>query len=279
MSLDATARPSLTTSGTYTLRLRPAKLFLFLRLRVEQATRELGLVALRRESNDTRQRLERLGAELVALGEPHEDEQAESDPYARHHAEITKRFSPPDEETLPERPAVNALLRAVWDISTLSPEQVLMLVDRLRFESAVDPERAAPLPPPQTPEEIRDSWSSKLRKQLGPNEPDLSAKFLYLARPTDEEVVAALATAYARAREIADQSARAIGRHLGELKSLITNIDATHHRAARFLESQCSAALLTASDYVPQPNDIVSDNSRAVEFAVSVTATHDITGP
>jgi Protein of unknown function (DUF541) len=268
-------RSTVSTSATATVRLRPALLLMLVRVRAAAATLELGLADVKQRCADAARRLTRLGAARVEAGEPHEDDRADPDPLARLRAAATPRPRAADAR-LPERPGVNITLTATWDIAALSAEAVLVLVDRLRFDAAADadpPDPPAEPPPWPGPEE---QLRSLLAQVTEPPPPDRSPKFLYVARPGDEQLARAMAEAYGVARRMAERLAHAAGRRLGELSSLNSSAYGGDSRADRLMERQRCAALLGASSYDLREGEVVSEDSRAVEVTVSVHATHHL---
>ena len=213
-------RSTVSTNATATVRLRPALLLMLVRVRAAAATLELGLADVKQRCADAARRLTRLGAARVEAGEPHEDDRADQDPMARLRAAATPRRPRPADAPLPERPGVNITLTATWDIAALSAEEVLMLVDQLRFDAAADadpPDPPAYPPPWSEPEEQLRSLMAQVTE---PPPTDRSPKFLYVARPSDEQLARATAEAYGVARRMAERLAHAAGRRLGELASL-----------------------------------------------------------
>jgi hypothetical protein len=103
---------------------------------------------------------------------------------------------------------------------------------------------------------------------------DRSPKFLYVARPSDEQLVRATEEAYRVARHQAERLAHAAGRRLGELSSLNSLDYGGDNRADRLMARQRCAALLGASSYDLREGEVVSEDSRVVEVTISVHATH-----
>ena len=126
------------------VRLRPALLLMLVRVRAAEATLELGLAEVKRRCADASRRLTRLGAARVEAGEPHEDDRAETDQMARMRAAAVQRLPRPAHAPLPERRGVNVTLTGTWDIAALSAEEVLLLVDQLRFDAAADADADPP---------------------------------------------------------------------------------------------------------------------------------------
>jgi hypothetical protein len=269
-------RTTVSTNATATVRLRPALLLMLVRVRAAEATLELGLADLKQRCADTVRRLTRLGATRVETGEPHEDYLADPDPMARMRAAATPRRRRPADAPLPERRGVNVTLTASWEIAGLSAEAVLVLVDQLRFDAAADadpPEPPAELPPWAGPEEQLRTIMAQVTE---PPPDDRSPKFLYVARPNDEQLARATAEAYAVARRTAERLAHAAGRRLGELASLNSWAVGADGRADQVMERQRCAALLAASAYDPREGEVVSEDPRAVGVTVSVHATHHL---
>jgi hypothetical protein len=247
---------------------------MLVRLRAAAATLELGLAEVKQRCAGAARRLTRLGAARVEAGEPHEDDRADPDPMARMRAAARPRLPRPADAPLPERPGVNVTLTATWDIAALSAEEVLALTDQLRFDAATDadpPEQSAEPPPWSGPEE---QLRSLMAQMTAPPPPDRSPKFLFVTRPSDEQLTRAATEAYGIARRLAERLALAAGRRLGELSSLNYSAHGGDNRPDRLLERQRCAALLGASSYDPREGEAVSEDSRAVEVTVTVHATH-----
>jgi len=269
-------RKSVSTSGTATVRLRPALLLMLLRVRAAEATLDLGLAEVKQRCADAVRRLTRLGAARVEAGEPHEDDRAEPDPMARMRAAALQRLRRPAEAPLPERRGVNVLLTATWDIAGRPAEEVLLLIDQLRFDAATDGDPPAPPadPPPWSgPEE---QLRAMLAQAATPPPEDRSPKFLYVARPGDEQLARALEEAYGSARRAAERLAHAAGHRLGELSSLNSAPGVRDGRPDQLLERQRCAALLAASSHEPREGEVVSEDLRALEVTISVHATYHL---
>jgi hypothetical protein len=268
-------RTTVSTTATATVRLRPVLLLMLVRVRAAAATLELGLGDVKQRCTDVVRRLTRLGATRVEAGEPHEDDRANPDPAARIQAAALPRRHRPADAPLPERRGVNVLLTAIWDIAGRSAEEVLVLVDQLRFDAADADPPAPPAEPPawSGPEEQMRAIMAQMT-ELPPE--DLSPKFLYLARPTEEQLVRAAGEAYGVARRQAEHLAHAAGRRLGELSSLNSSAYGGDSRPDRLMERQRCAALLGASSYDLREGEVVSADSRAVEVTITVHATHHL---
>ncbi len=273
-----TTHPRMTVSAfaSANVRLRPALLIMLRRVRSAEATLEQGLADVKQRCADVGQRLTRLGATRVEAGEPHEDDLANPDPMVRIQAAALTRRHRPAEAPLPKRHGVNVTLTATWDIAERSAEDVLLLVDQLRFDAAADadpPERSAELPRWSEPEEQMRGLMAQVTE---PPPEDRSPNFLYIARPTEEQLATATTKAYGLARQRAERLATASGRRLGELTVLIFGHAGLRSRADRLMEQQRCMALLGASAYDLQEEEVVSIDSRAVEVAVSAHVTHSL---
>jgi hypothetical protein len=171
---------------------------------------------------------------------------------------------------------VNIMLTAMWDIAALSAEEVLVLVDQLRFDAAADTD---PPVPPATP----PRWSGPeeqiqaiLAQATEPPPADRSPKFLYVTRPSSEQLATAMAEAYEAARRIAERLAHAAGRRLDALSMLSVRTGGAETRPDRLVERQRCAALLAASSYELCEEENVSEDARAVNVTISVHATHHL---
>src|SRR5262249_23302692 len=157
--------------------------------------------------------LTRLGATRVEAGEPHEDDRANPDPMARVQAAARPRLRRLADAPLPERRGVNVTLTATWDVAGRAAEEVLLLVDQLRGVAAA----GAAAPP--GPVAGRPSWAgpeelvrSIMAQAAEPPPDDRSPRFLYVARPTDEQLARATEEAYGVAGGMARRLAHAAGR-------------------------------------------------------------------
>jgi Protein of unknown function (DUF541) len=275
MTDNTHSRTTVSTNATVSVRQRPALLLMLVRVRAAEATLELGLADVKQRCADAVRRLTRLGAKRVDAGEAHSDDHANPDPMAKMRAAAMPRLGRPAAAPPAERRGVNVALTATWDIAGLSVEEVLLLVDRLRFDADanVDPtdgtHPSADLPPWAGPEE---QLRTIMAQVTDPPE-DRSPKFLYVARPSDEHMARAAAEAYAAARRAAERLAHAAGRRLGELTSLSSGADV---RADRLMERQRCAALLAASSYDLREGEVVSEDPRTAEVTLSVHATHHL---
>jgi hypothetical protein len=271
---DATPpRVTVSGSGTVTVRQRPALLLMKLRLRAAEATLELGLAKLKQLREGAAVWLKRLGAERVEFGEPHFAETAEKDPMAAAQAAATKRFrKPPAGDRKRE---VCLVVTALWPIAALSPDDVLLLVDRLRFESTDDTgpaEAAEELPSWASPEEQVREMMSRLQ-QPPPDDP--SPQFLFVARLDPERAEAAGAEAYALACRNAQRLARVAGQRVGRLSSVRFDPHTQHTvRTDKMMDRQRCAAILSGCAYDPTDDELVSDDPRPAEFRVGVSVTY-----
>ncbi|HEX5271432.1 MAG TPA: hypothetical protein VFW33_13130 [Gemmataceae bacterium] len=184
---------------------------MLVRVRAAAATLDLGLADVKQRGADAARRLTRLGAARVEAGEPHEDDRADPDPMARMRASAMLRRPRPADAPLPERPGVNIALTAAWDIAALSAEEVLALIDQLRFDAATaadPPENSAE---PTTWSGPEEQMRSLVAQMTEPPPADRSPKFLFVTRPSDEQLARAATEAYGIARRLAERLAHAAG--------------------------------------------------------------------
>lgn len=280
MADAATPRRTVSTQGTVTVRQRPAVLLMKVRLRATEPTLELGLTRLKAQGEAARQWLSRLGAERVACGEPHFDEQIDKDPLTKARAATAKaigRHLPGAAAAGDGKRGVNVVVTAQWPIAALSAEQTLVLVDRLRFEAAADSgtAEAAEEPPAwATPQEQMQALMAQMQQ---PPVDDGTPQFLFIARLDDEQLERAVAEAFARAVRNAERLARAAGLRLGPLTALNHVYGRPGEgRADLLLERQRCAALLASMAVELGEHDLVSEDLRAAEFVVTVHATHTL---
>lgn len=263
--------------GAVTVRQRPSLLLMKFPFRAAEATLELGLAKLEGQRRSAEQWLKGLGAVRVEFGEPHFADQAEMDPHARARALAAKALKkrPAKGSAGVRAPGVRVVLTAVWDIASMSAEETLKFLDRLRFEAAEDTgaaETAEESPPWTSPEEQLRQMASQLAQ---PPEVDDGPQFLFVAQLGEEQLAKASVDAFAEAQRNAERLARAAGMRLAGLPSLhfrgSTVADGRHDK---MMERQRCAALLAGSSYDLRENEIVSDDPRSAEFTVSVNVTY-----
>ncbi|AWM35600.1 DUF541 domain-containing protein [Gemmata obscuriglobus] len=258
-------------NATAVVRQRPSVLLMIARVRAAGATLDASLAEMHQLADDTVRRLMRLGATRAWAGDSHPDDQADPDPIARMRAAAGRgaRGATPE-----DRRGVNVAVAATWDITGLSADAVLSLVDQLRFDVAANVNPSEP-----TSEREPLPWADPaaqiqhmIAKATQP-EDDRSPKFVYIARPTDEQLTRASAEAYRAARGRAERLARAAGRQLGVVSSLNYG-HAASVRPDRMMTDQRCSALLAAVGYVLEEDEVASDDPRATELAVTVHVSH-----
>lgn len=277
MATNPEEKITVSTNGTAMFSIRPCLMLMLVRIRSAAATLELSLAEIKQRSTETTQRLLRLGAKSVDLGEPHEDEGAETDPMARMRATMRPRLPRTAETALPERPGVNTMLTAAWDISGMSAEDVLLLVDQLRFDAASHtdtPQSVVPASPSwEDPEEHLRNMLAQLQE---PPKADLAPQFLYISRPREEQLAKATAEAFEAAKQMAERLAAASGRQLAQLSSVNCHRSPGDARPDRYQGRQKCDLMLAASSYALRDGELVSLDARTIEVDVTVHATHQI---
>lgn len=266
---------TVTASGSAIVPLRPSLLLMLVRVRATEATLELGLARLKQDCMDAAGRLSRLGASRVDTGDPYEDAHADADPLEKFRAISSKRARPAVPDVPLERPAVNATITARWDIAALSIEEILLLVDRLRFETAAEEVPVVPVDPASwnDPESAMQAMQAMMERATCPPE-DRSAKFVYVARAGEAAMSQALGEAFRTAQQRAGVLAAASGRRLGDLTSMHSNFSGAEHRADRIMEHQRILGLLDDGAYRLVEGEFASSNPRSIICAVTVHATH-----
>jgi|GEM_PF-5497640 len=272
MTASPRSRSTVSTDATAAIRQRPAVLLMIARVRAAEATLDLGLAEVRRQAADAVRRLTRLGAERAWAGDPHPDDQANPDPLARMRA-VAIRARPPA-AALVSRPGVNVAVAATWEVAGMPAEELLALVDRLRFDAAADVEapstRADPSPWADPVEQVQQMMAQAV-------EPldDRSPKFLYIARPTAEQLAQATGEAYRAARRRAERLAGAAGLTVTGVSSLSYGY-AAGGRPDQLMAQQRCAALLATVCYTLGDGEVASEDPRAAEVTVSVHAVHHL---
>jgi hypothetical protein len=242
------------------------------RLRTAEPTLELGLTKLKAKAEATSSLLRRLGAVRVETGEPHFDDQTDKDPLTAMQARTAKAFRKrsTDEPPPPPERGTNAVLTAAWPIATLTADETLVLVDRLKFELAEDTgsgESREGLLPWASPEE----QVMEMMAQIHAPPDDLAPQFLFVAAAGEEQREKASAEAFARARRQAELVARAAGFRLGALATIHGGFNGyADPRPDRMLERQRCAALLRGSSYDQDEAELITDRPQSAEFTVTL---------
>src|SRR5262249_18795967 len=117
-------RTTVSSSGTATVRQRPALMLVKVRLRAAEATLDLGLAKLKQHREATSRWLTGLGAARVEVGEPHFADQADKDPMSQMQAATARalRRRPGVPAPEPDKRGVSLVLTAVWEIGSMSAE-------------------------------------------------------------------------------------------------------------------------------------------------------------
>jgi hypothetical protein len=274
------ARTTVGASGTATVRQRPALLLMKLRLRAAAATLELRLARLQKQCEVTTQWLKRLGAIRVEFGEPHFADQASNLAAAlpMMRAAALALGNQPAEAAEERNRDVAVMMTALWNVAAMSAEETLVLVDRLRFEAAPEastPEASEDSPQWTTPEENFHEIMTQIIQQQAAA--DGAPQFLFIARLGEEQLQAAYAEAFSRARQHAERLARAAGMRLGKLAMVQSSDGALDQtRPDKFMDRQRCVALLAGSSYDLGEHEMVSDDPRAAEFTISVNVSYSL---
>ena len=274
MADDSMLRTTASGNGTVSVRQRPSLLLMKIRVRAVEATLELGLARLKRQCEAATQWLKRAGAVRVETGDPHFDDQIGLDPITKMQAAVAARVRlPAGGSSQPRERGVNQVITALWDIAAMSAEEILVFLDRLRFEAGVDADSAegAEEPPPwETPEaQLREILTQIHRPPTNDREP----VFLFIARLSEEQQAKATVEAVAQARQNAERLARGAGMRLGTMKSLhFGGFGSAPHRTDKMMDRQRCMALLAGSCYDLAENELISDDPRPAEFTITVNA-------
>jgi hypothetical protein len=271
-------RTTITSSGTVTVRQRPSLLLMMVRLRAAEVTLELRLANLKKQCEQTSQCLKRLGAVSVEFGEPHFADQADKGPVKALRATVRPIGKAPAEELRAQRRRdVNVVVTAMWDIASMSAEESLVLVDRLRFEAAEDArpaETTEEIPPWATPAEQLREVMARIQE---PFEEDRSPQILFIARLGEEQLDKACAEAFSRARQSAERLARAAAKRLGRLSALhLVGGGRGSLRADNMMDQQRCGAMLAESSYDLGDNEMVANDPRPAQFTVSVNVSYHV---
>lgn len=277
MSDAARPRSTVTVNAASTLRVKPTLLLLLVPVRAEDATLEHGLARLKQICTETARRLTRLGATRVEIGDPYGDEHAEADPMVKMQAAAMRRHRKA-EPAPAKRAGANAMVTGQWDISRSSAEELLLLVDRLRFEASVEieeePAAAEDLPWEDPQQQIR----AMIEQATAEPKADPSPKFLYFARLSQESWGEAAAQLFEACRIKAERLAKAAGKRLGDMTALHTG-HTGDARVDRHMDLQRSRALLARSFYQLEEGEFVSEEPQPAEVSVSLHVTYSLEGP
>ena len=265
---------TINSTGTVVVRKRPTQLIMVVPMRAAEATLELALAKLKKQRESASQWLQRLNASRAEFGEFHFPVESEMERMQR--AALPR---PAAKKQKSRERDVRMILTAMWDIAALSVEEVLVFVDRLRFEATTDAEESeeAEGPPPwASPEEQIRSLMAQMRP---PITEDHSPQFLYVTRLSQEQLAKAQAEAFLQAQRNAEQLARAMGRSLGIATFVRCDFGrqaGTETRPDALLKRQRCASLLAGSVVELQEHDQVSDDSRSASFAINVHMTYQL---
>lgn len=280
MTDECQSRTTISSSGIVTVRQRPALLLMKVRLRATEATLELGLAKLKKQGEATSRWLKRLGAERVDFGEPHFADQADMDPLAKMRAVTARALGKISGEDFAKGPTrgVCVVLTAVWPIASMSAEETLVLVDRLRFESAADSvesEAAKAIPPWASAQEHMQAMITQMHQ---PPTVDDSPQFLFIARLSEEQRQKATAEAFSRAHENAQRLAQAAGMRLGTSRTIHSTAGgmADVSRPDKLMDRQRCWSMLAGSSYDLGEHEIVFDDPRCAEITVSVNVSYSV---
>ncbi|HEV8059049.1 MAG TPA: hypothetical protein VGP68_04210 [Gemmataceae bacterium] len=271
-------KASVHSNGSVTVRQRPYLLLLRVQLRVQEATLELRLAKVKKLCQATSEWLKRLGANRVDFGEPFFADQT-NDPMKRMGAVARAVVRKSTGTAAPERSRdVNVIVTATWNIASLSPEDTLVLVDRLWFDLVPEtetPEGESGQARWSSPEE---EWREALMQVLNqPVQDDCAPTFLFLSRLSEEDLDKAAAEAFKVAHRHAERLAKAAGRRLGEMGNIIGSPSRISQiRPDQLMQRQRCTALLAGTSFDLDEYEVVSDDLRAVDFTVGMSVTYTL---
>ncbi len=280
MAEDTPVRTYISTNGQVTIRQRPTRLLMHVVLYAVEATLELGLKKLRQKGEAASRWLERLNAAEIRLGEPFFMEMANhKDPMQRAQQMAARAMGRrvPKRSSSVRKSEVNMVLTAVWDIASLSAEQTLVLLDRLRFEVGdaedVDAEAVAENDRWPMPEDLLQEMVEQFNQS---SENERSPEFLFITRLDDDRREQAIAEAFTQAQAQAEFFAQAVGRRLVHEPHLIQwGVDIrAFHRPDRMQNRHRLGALLSECSYDLDENEVVSDDPRSAEFPIRIGASY-----
>jgi hypothetical protein len=277
-----TKRTSVSGGGVTVLRRRPALMLMRLVLRNAEATLELGLTKLRKQREQAETWLKQLGAERVEFGDPHFADQADGDPMAARtqralRSALARHGQSAGAGESAKPTALQLTATGYWPIAHLSAEELLVRVDRLRFETAESggPKEESDEPPAwASPEE---QMRAVMVSMMAPFADSDKPAMLFVSRVDEEALAAAVTEAVARCRRSAEVIARTFGRPLGPPSFVsVTNNRTALHRPELMMTRQRCEGLLADTGYTLGEYEIVSDTPGAVEFHIGVNAHYDL---
>jgi hypothetical protein len=270
---DAQSQPRVQSSGTVTVRQRPSLLLMTIPLHAAEATLELGLTSLKKQCEAASRWLTRLDAIRVEFGEPHFADQAGKDPLNPMRAAAARTLGQPaaKDPSSERKRDVNVILTAIWDISAMSAEEILVFVDRLQFEAATDADAAEPAEETQQWQTPEEQFRGFMAQMAQPPTEDRAPQFLFIARLSEEQWTKASAAAFTLARQNAERLARTAGMHLGKLGHIhYGTVGPPMGRTDKIMSQQRCGAILARSSYEVRENEIISDYPQSAEFTVTM---------
>lgn len=275
---ESTRHTNISSTGSVTIRRPPSLLLMKMTLRASEATLALALTKLNKLSAASTDWLNRLKASPVEFGEPSFTNEADADPVAQVQARARRMM----QQNAPKQPSksgkceVCRVVTALWDIESMSAEEILVFVDRLQFELSSEAESNESAENPSWVSQ-EEQFANFISSMQAPPLPDDRPQFLYISRLTVEEREKALAKALGFAYAKAETLARAAGWKLGPLSMLSEQSgDYSLGRTDRMMNRQRCGAMLAGSSYDLKENDMVSDNPRSMEFVVVVHTHHTL---
>ena len=274
-------RPVVSVSGTAVVRRRPSLLMMLRSVEATAPTLELALSRLRLKSEAAVQLLQRLDAQNIEFGEPRFPEQQESGPLSmarRRVAAVKAAAGARGAKNKTNGPGnshkqVQATVSAVWPIEDMTSEEVLILVDRLQFETADQSEEADQ---PELPES--DGWESGLAQQAREMFSGLvdvpeqgGSQFLFVSRLPEDLRKEAVANAVADGRKKAELIAEAAGRQIGDIETIYTNGIVPHEMQIKRYSQSTNMPLLAETSFGSVKDEIILESPRAADFNISLT--------
>ena len=276
--------PNLSVSATATVRQRPSALMMVAEIRATQQTLELALQLLEKKREAVGAWMKRLGATDVTYGEPRLPDQVEptaEQAVARMQRQVERRLgrgvaSAPEHDP---RKTVMLCFSAHWDIAGLSSRDVLILADRVRFETEEETpqEEHQEDPTPSRwmmdPGEALAALAGKLWEPAEGNEPH----FLFLSCLSEDSYSEALREAFRRAQHEAELQAVACGMTLGRRTHFHVSLnDRNALRGMSDYHRHAKVPMLSEAQIDKETWQQVSESPRAAEFSVSLNATYEL---
>ena len=273
-----TTEATVSARGMARIRMKPDSLLMMGKLKATGTTLELALIELRKQFDATSKWLERLNATEVEFGTPRFPDQVEPTALSVIQQKRTRRTS----AVATSSKEVIAVYTAVFSVGEMSSDEVLILADRLRFESATAEESQAEtqVNPVLSPVDVqRQVEEIMAQMSVGANDNDNSVRFMFRSRLSPEIEKKVTKEAFDSAHTQAMMLAETAGRKLGPLKGI-------SQYGNSILEANISTSQIHRQTMMPELSETsygmrqfefsLSESPRPFEFSVNVHVTYNL---